>query len=268
MARIRTVKPDLWKSEQIGDISVESRLLFIGLITQADDYGRLKGSAKLVRSLIFPYDDYTVQNVSEWLSELRENGLIHWFEVDGKKFIELPTWSDHQRVSHPTDSVLPSHSEADSSVSPESLRNLPEEAYREGKGKEGSKEGKGKESSAVTASDAPLSHLLADLIAENDPNGKRPTVTKRWATEENRLIRIDGRKPHEAERLIRWTQADTFWRGNVLSMPKFREQYGRLYAAAVAESEKRRGRDPAPGMTQAEKRAEQIRKKREARQAA
>lgn len=51
-------------------------------------------------------------------------------------------------------------------------------------------------------------------------------------------------------------------------MPKFREQYGRLYAAAVAESEKRRGRDPAPGMTQAEKRAEQIRKKREARQAA
>lgn len=124
------------------------------------------------------------------------------------------------------------------------------------------------EESVVEPTDAPLSNLLADLVAENDPNGKRPTVTKRWATEEDRLIRLDGRKPEEAERLIRWTQANTFWRGNVLSMPKFREKYGQLYAAAVAASEKQRGRDPAPGMTQAEKRAEQIRLRQETRAAA
>jgi hypothetical protein len=90
--------------------------------------------------------------------------------------------------------------------------------------------------------DAPLSHLLADLVADNDPDGKRPNVTRRWADEEDRMLRLDGRKPAEAERLIRWTQASSFWRGNVLSMPKFRERYTQLYNAAVEESQKRKGK--------------------------
>lgn len=267
MARIRTLKPTIWESEQVSDVSVEARLTFIGLITQADDHGRLKGSPKLVRSKVFPYDDHPLQKVSEWLRELAEEGLIVWFKVNGKEYIELPTWHDHQRVSHPTDSVLPSHSEADSTVAPEPLRNPPEEPRREGKGREEEKEGKGKESSGVSPTDAPLSHLLADLVAENDPNGKRPTVTWRWATEEDRLIRLDGRKPAEAERLIRWTQGNSFWRGNVLSMPKFRERYGQLYAAAVDEAEKRKGQG-ASHLSPAEKRVEEIRQKREARAAA
>lgn len=127
---------------------------------------------------------------------------------------------------------------------------------------------KTEESSGVTPSDAPLSHLLADLVAENDPNGKRPTVTKRWATEEGRMLRIDGRKPAEAERLIRWTQGNSFWRGNILSMPKFREKYGQLHANAVKDAEQKRRRDPAPGMTQAEKRAAEIQRKQETRAAA
>lgn len=268
MARIRTVKPDLWKSEQIGEVSVEARLTFLGLITQADDYGRMKGNAKLVRSLIFPYDDFPLRKVSEWLRELHEANLIRWYEVEGREYIELPTWGDHQRVSHPTDSALPSHSEADSAGAPQALQKLPEDVRREGKGREGNKEGIGKESFGVTPSDAPLSHLLADLVAANDPNGKRPVVTKAWAVEEDRMYRLDNRKPEEAERLLRWTLADSFWKANVRSMPKFREQYGQLYNNAQAQAGKRRGRDPNPGMTQAEKRAEQIRRKRETRAAA
>lgn len=182
--------------------------------------------------------------------------------------VSFPAWSRHQAAfrkaksraaQKPTDEadVTPSHEQVTPShkKSPTGQDKTRQERTRE-------------ESSGVPPADAPLSHLLADLIAENDPNGKRPTVTARWRTEEDRLIRLDGRKPEEAERLIRWTQANTFWRGNVLSMPKFRDQYGRLYSAAIAESEKKRGRDPAPGMTQAEKRAEQIRKKREMRAAA
>lgn len=115
-----------------------------------------------------------------------------------------------------------------------------------------------KSTSAVPAADAPLSNLLADLIAENDPNHKRPNVTKRWADEEDRMLRIDGRKPHEAERLIRWTQANSFWRGNVLSMPRFREKYGQLYQAAVNEKQKREGNRPN-GVSTAERFAQQAR---------
>lgn len=119
------------------------------------------------------------------------------------------------------------------------------------------------ESPGVPPSDAPLSHLLADLIAENDPNGKRPTVGQGWATEEDRMLRLDSRSPEEAERLIRWTQADSFWRGNVLSMPKFREKYGQLYNAAVDDAKKRKGKGDQRGMAQAERFAERARQAEE-----
>jgi hypothetical protein len=140
MPRIRTIKPDLWQDEAIGEISLEARLTFVGLITQADDHGRLKGSPKLVKAWVFPYDETPLRKVSEWLRELHESGLIICFKVEGRDFIELPSWKKHQRVSHPTDSALPSHSEADSTVTPEhsgGFRKPPEEPCREGKGREG-----------------------------------------------------------------------------------------------------------------------------------
>lgn len=73
---------------------------------------------------------------------------------------------------------------------------------------------------------AALCSLLADLIAAN--GSKRPTVGTTWHTAARLLLDRDGRPYAEAERLIRWSQADEFWRTNVLSMPKFREQYDRL----------------------------------------
>lgn len=83
---------------------------------------------------------------------------------------------------------------------------------------------------------APLSHLLAQLVAAN--GSKRPRVSKEWATEEDRMLRLDERDPELAEHLIRWCQGDGFWRANVMSMPKFREKFDtlRLHAARDQES--------------------------------
>lgn len=77
-----------------------------------------------------------------------------------------------------------------------------------------------------------LSELLADLIAANDPNGKRPSVTKRWLDAERLLITRDGRDPEQVEALIRWCQADEFERSNVLSMPKLRTRFTGLWQKA------------------------------------
>jgi len=75
-----------------------------------------------------------------------------------------------------------------------------------------------------------LCTLLADLIEGN--GSKRPTVTDRWRRAARLLIDVDHREPAAIERAIRWCQADEFWRSNVLSMPKLREQYDRLRLAA------------------------------------
>lgn len=68
--------------------------------------------------------------------------------------------------------------------------------------------------------------LLADLIESN--GSRRPVISERWLDEADRLLRIDGRPVAEAEALIRWSQADQFWRANCVSMVKFRAIYDRL----------------------------------------
>lgn len=88
-----------------------------------------------------------------------------------------------------------------------------------------------------------LCDLLADLIESN--GSKRPNVTAlRWLTEADRLIRVDGRDPAAAAALIRWCQADTFWRPNIMSMAKFREKYDQLRLA----SQRNTGQQRATGL--------------------
>lgn len=84
---------------------------------------------------------------------------------------------------------------------------------------------------------ANLCSLLADLIEAN--GSKRPTIAKAWLLEADRLFRLDKRPPDEVERVLRWSQADEFWRGNVLSMPTFRAKYDRLRLAALRTGERR-----------------------------
>lgn len=71
-----------------------------------------------------------------------------------------------------------------------------------------------------------LCTVLADLIESN--GSKRPTVGKGWLDAARLLLDTDHRPMAEALALIQWCQADPFWRGNILSMPKFREKYDTL----------------------------------------
>jgi hypothetical protein len=84
--------------------------------------------------------------------------------------------------------------------------------------------------------------LLAGLIEGN--GSKRPTITKDWRTQCRRMLDIDGRDPAKAAELIRWCQADPFWRANIRSMPTLRQQYDALRLRALAEWEEAR---KAPG---------------------
>ena len=71
-----------------------------------------------------------------------------------------------------------------------------------------------------------LCFLLASLVEAN--GAKRPAITRAWLDAARLLLERDGRAPEEAERVLRWCQADEFWRGNILSLPKFRDKYDQL----------------------------------------
>lgn len=88
-----------------------------------------------------------------------------------------------------------------------------------------------------------LCDLHSQLVrqrTEEKEGSRRSLPTRSWYVEMDRLIRLDRRSPREIERAIRWVHADPFWSGIVLSVPKLREKYGQLVAAARA------GRNAAP----------------------
>lgn len=73
---------------------------------------------------------------------------------------------------------------------------------------------------------ASLCETLAGLVEAN--GAKRPSISQRWLTEARLLLDADKRPRDEAERVMRWALGDSFWRTNILSMPKFRAKYDQL----------------------------------------
>lgn len=75
---------------------------------------------------------------------------------------------------------------------------------------------------------------LADRIEAN--GSKRPTVGARWLDAARLLLDVDGRTEAQVMAAIDWCQGHEFWRTNILSMPKLREQYDQLRLKAQAEA--------------------------------
>ena len=97
MARIRTVKPEFWSSEQVMACRPLARLLFIGLWNFCDDGGNHPLSPRTIKALVFPGDDITTDEVSELLGELEGSELTKSYTVAGKLYVHVLGWR-HQKI--------------------------------------------------------------------------------------------------------------------------------------------------------------------------
>lgn len=112
--RIRSIKPEFYRSDDIAALDIPTRLLFIGLWSYVDDHGRGRDNAQLIVADLFPLDNVrdSFENVSRGLSQLEKVGLIHRYEVSGKRYFHVVTWDKHQKVDKPQPSRFPSPDEA------------------------------------------------------------------------------------------------------------------------------------------------------------
>lgn len=143
MPRIRTIKPELWGSSDIKPLSRDARLLFIGLISMADDDGRFLASLNAINGYVFPNDDLAPAKVRKWLDELSTNGTpVYLYSFDGIAYGCIPNWHKHQVINRHTASRLP---EPDCECYPRTQGGLTEDSLRthDGKGREGKGAGKG-----------------------------------------------------------------------------------------------------------------------------
>ncbi|MFJ6215101.1 hypothetical protein ACIQGZ_17455 [Streptomyces sp. NPDC092296] len=263
MARIRTIKPEFFTSLTIADLTPEQRLTFIGLWTHVDDEGRCIDDPRLIKAALWPLDDRGARDVEADLKALTASSLITRYTLNRKRYLAVTNWHEHQRINRPTPSTLPDPDDCEilpppplSTSSDEDSgsthAHLSEPSPLERKGKEQGREGKGNESAnddvpanslerpAAPAAARPRGtmpnpvridveqacNLLADLIAAN--GSRRPSINQRWRDAARLMLDKDGIPLEDVLGAIRWSQADEFWRSNVMSIPKLRDKYDTL----------------------------------------
>jgi len=116
MARIRSIKPEFSQSESMGNVSRDARLTFILLWTLADDEGRLRGSARMLAGVLFPYDEDAHVGMPGWLAELERQGCIRRYRHAGSQYLVICNWQKHQKIDKPTPSRLPQLVEGEEST--------------------------------------------------------------------------------------------------------------------------------------------------------
>ncbi len=103
MARIRTIKPEFFTSEDIVALSPMARLLYIALWCEADREGRLQWKPKTMKLRYFPADQCDVMAMAD---ELVAGGLVVLYE-DGE-LAYIPSFNKHQHINpRESESQLP-----------------------------------------------------------------------------------------------------------------------------------------------------------------
>lgn len=82
------------------EFSVFCQLLFVLIVSHADDFGRLEGDAFTIKHRVFPVSDRTEGDFASALSALHKAGLIVWYQVQGKHVVEVVNFSEHQMGLH------------------------------------------------------------------------------------------------------------------------------------------------------------------------
>jgi hypothetical protein len=116
MARIRSIKPEFWKSEAIAKHTFFTRLVFIGLWTYVDDNGVGLDNPKLIVAELFPLeDDYAKvsRDLRESLASLADAGRIARYTVDGKAYLSITNWAEHQKIDRPAKARYPQRDHPD-----------------------------------------------------------------------------------------------------------------------------------------------------------
>ena len=107
MARKRMIDPSLWGDEGFLELSDKAKLLYIGLISHADDEGKGKGSPRGLKAIVFPTDNISIEAICGLKKEVHTHMNVMFYEVDEKEYYKLNKWKAYQSINHPKPSCVP-----------------------------------------------------------------------------------------------------------------------------------------------------------------
>lgn len=118
------IEADIWQDEKISTLDFAGRLFFIGLITHANDYGKLRGNPQYLKSAIFPYDDNNLK-IQEYIDQLKKLGIIFFYEINCEKFIKIKNWAKYQTLTYKGKDSIPEPTLNKPLINPEPTLNKP-----------------------------------------------------------------------------------------------------------------------------------------------
>lgn len=143
MARIRSIKPTFFTSISNSELPIPTRLTFIGLWTYVDDDGRGVDDPRLIKAAVWPLDEsYTAKKIEADLVRLEKADKLERYVVDGRRYLRVRAFGDHQVINRPQPSKLPPSPDetlAGRSDSVSDHGTLTEDSGPEGNGTEGSR---------------------------------------------------------------------------------------------------------------------------------
>ena len=94
MAKRRMIAQSMWTNRRFIRLNNKQRLLFIGLVTIADDEGRLWNDELSIKAKILPVDNVKTKEITDSLERMAEIGLI----AKSDESIQLTGWKEHQTI--------------------------------------------------------------------------------------------------------------------------------------------------------------------------
>jgi len=139
VGRIRTIKPEFFKSRPVGRLTAHERLAFIWLWTEADDAGNVEWDPVLLKIGAWPFDDVLTEDSVRAQGALMREGLVTVYECRGQLYAHVNGWEEHQRINRPSPPRCPAFTDGCAVLTEDSLRThgaLTEDSSPEGKGRE------------------------------------------------------------------------------------------------------------------------------------
>jgi len=104
MARRRMIDPSIWSDERFCALNNRQRVLYLALISFADDEGMFLLNTKMISAYAFPVDKITISRINKDLNVIIKCGLLESFTSQCQEIGYHPNWTKYQKINRPTPS--------------------------------------------------------------------------------------------------------------------------------------------------------------------
>lgn len=152
----------------------------------------------------------TRQGVRGAMQRLSKNGFITMETTNEGMHVTIVNWAKYQSQNETQPSTQPVDNQQTTTN-----KNVKKEKKRE---RVFSKE----------SVELKMATLLSDLMTENNPTRKKDEDLQKWADVIRLMIERDKRTEKQIDYAIRWSQANEFWSGNILSTSSLRRNFDKM----------------------------------------